>query len=534
MQFDYVVVGAGSAGCAIAARLSEDATPTVALIEAGGRGRNPWLHIPVGYFKTMHNPSVDWCYRTAPEPGLNGRRIEWPRGKVLGGSSALNGLLYVRGQPQDYDHWRQLGNPGWAWDDVLSYFKRSERQERGGNKLHGGDGPLAVSDMRAHRALCDKFIAAAVAAGIPANDDFNGTDQEGVGYYQLTMTNGLRCSSATAFLKPARRRPNLHIVTDAMTRRVILERGRAIGVEIERAGIVETVHAGREVVLAAGAIGSPQILQLSGLGPAELLRSHGIDVACDLPGVGENLQDHLQARAVYEVTEPTLNDEVNSLFGQMRIGIEFILKRTGPMTMGASQVGAFARTRPDCETPDIQFHIQPLSSQNPGHGLDRFSAFTTSVCQLRPESRGHVRITSADPNVHPAICANYLKAEVDRTTTIAGVRVGRRIAEASPLAEIVKDEREPGYAAETDDEILDWIRDRATTIYHPAGTCKMGQDDMAVVDARLRVHGVDGLRVADASIMPTITSGNTNAPAIMIGEKVADMVAQDARARSAA
>ena len=529
-----MVIGAGSAGCAIAARLSEDPSVTVGVIEAGGRDRNPWIHIPVGYFKTMHNPAVDWCYRTAPDPGLNGRSLEWPRGKVLGGSSALNGLLYIRGQRQDYDHWRQLGNPGWSWEDVLPYFKRSEAQERGADDLHGADGPLAVSDMRAHRVLCDKFIEAAVAAGIPRNDDFNGDAQEGVGYYQLTMKNGLRCSTATAYLKPARGRRNLSILTNALTRRIVLSRGRAAGVEIDRDGLRETVEASREVILAAGAIGSPQILQLSGIGPGALLQGLGIEVRCDLPGVGENLQDHLQARSVYEVTEPTLNDEVNSWFGQMRIGLEFMLKRTGPMTMGASQVGAFTRTRPELETPDIQFHIQPLSSQSPGHGLDPFSAFTTSVCQLRPESRGHVRITSPDPNRHPEILANYLATDLDRKVTIEGVRMGRRIARSSPLAEIVRDEREPGYRAETDDEILDWIRDRATTIYHPAGTCKMGQDKMAVVDERLRVRGVAGLRVADASIMPTITSGNTNAPAIMIGEKVAAMMAEDAKARSAA
>jgi choline dehydrogenase len=534
LQFDYVVIGAGSAGCAVAARLSEDPGVTVALIEAGGRAWNPWLHIPVGYFKTMHNPAVDWRYRTAPEPGLNGRRIEWPRGKVLGGSSALNGLLYVRGQPEDYDHWRQLGNAGWSWADVLPVFRQGERQERGADALHGGDGPLAVSDMRAHRPLCDRFIEAAEAAGIPRNDDFNGPDQEGVGYFQLTMAKGLRCSAATAYLGPARRRANLEIVTSALTRRIRFDGRRATGVEIERGGQTETVEARREIVLAAGAIGSPQILQLSGVGPGELLAAHGIAPVHALPGVGENLQDHLQARSVHEVTEPTLNDEVNSFFGRMRIGLDFVLRRRGPMTMGASQVGAFARTSPDCATPDIQFHIQPLSSQSPGHGLDPFSAFTVSVCQLRPESRGHVRIISADPREHPEILANYLDTETDRRVMVAGVRVGRKIAEAPPLAPILKGEREPGPEVTTNDEILDWIRRRATTIYHPAGTCRMGSDGMAVVDARLRVHGIEGLRVADASIMPTITSGNTNAPAIMIGEKAAMMILEDARARQAA
>jgi choline dehydrogenase len=534
LEFDYVVIGAGSAGCAVAARLSEDAGTTVALIEAGGRAWNPWLHVPVGYFKTMHNPAVDWCYKTAPEPGLNNRRLEWPRGKVLGGSSALNGLIYIRGQAEDYDHWRQLGNSGWGWDDVLPYFKMSEGQERGSDALHGDEGPLAVSDMRAHRSLCDKFIAAAEAAGIPRNDDFNGPEQEGVGYFQLTMRNGLRCSSATAYLKSARRRPNLRILTHALTRRLILSGGRATGVEIERGGLTETVSARCEIVLCAGAIGSPQILQLSGIGPGELLRGHGIVPAADLAGVGENLQDHLLARSVYEVTEPTLNDEVNRLTGRLRIGLDFVLRRRGPMTMGASQVGAFARTRPDAATPDIQFHIQPLSSRTPGHGLDPYSAFTSSVCQLRPESRGHVRIASPDPRAHPTILADYLATETDRQTMVEGVRVSRRIAAAEPLASIVKRELEPGAEAETDADILGWIRDRATTIYHPAGTCRMGEGKMAVVDERLRVHGVAGLRVADASIMPTIVSGNTNAPAIMIGEKAAAMIREDARAGAGA
>jgi choline dehydrogenase len=446
----------------------------------------------------------------------------------------LNGLLYIRGQAEDFDHWRQLGNAGWGWADVLPLFKLSERQERGADDLHGDNGPLAVSDMRAHRDLCDRFIDAAIAAGIPRNDDFNGPEQEGVGYFQLTMRNGLRCSSATAYLKPARRRPNLKVLTNALTRRILFSGKVAIGVEIERAGLPESVTARNEVVLAAGAIGSPQILQLSGIGPGKVLAAQGIAPVCDLPGVGGNLQDHLQARAVYEVTEPTLNDEVNSLIGRMKIGMDFVFRRRGPMTMGASQVGAFARTRPDCATPDIQFHIQPLSSQAPGHGLDNFSAFTTSVCQLRPESRGHVHISSPDPRAHPEIFANYLATETDRQTMVDGVRIGRRIAEAAPLATILKGELEPGSEAASDEEILDWIRARATTIYHPVGTCRMGQDDLAVVDERLRVRGIEGLRVADASIMPTITSGNTNAPAIMIGEKVAVMIREDARSRMAA
>ncbi len=529
MQFDYVVVGAGSAGCAVAARLSEDPGCRVALVEAGGRAWNPWLHVPVGYFKTMHHPGLDWRYRTSPDAGLNGRSIEWPRGKVLGGSSALNGLLYLRGQPGDYDHWRQLGAEGWGWEDVLPLFLRSERQERGESEWHGASGPLHVSDARCRRPVCDRFIEAAGAVGIPPNDDFNGPEQEGIGYFQLTTRNGLRCSAAAAYLGPARRRPNLQIVTRADALRVRFEGGRATAVEVDRQGSAETLGAAGEVILSAGAIGSPQLLQLSGVGPADLLRERGIEVVRDLPDVGENLQDHLQARAVYEVSEPTLNDEVNSLIGRMAIGLEFLLRRSGPLTMGASQVGAFVRVLPESASPDLQFHMQPLSSGSPGHGLDPFSAFTASVCQLRPESRGQVRIRSPNPADHPDILPNYLEAEVDRRTVVAGVRLAQRIAATPPLSDIVIREREPGPACESDDEILEWVRDRAQTIYHPVGTCRMGGDDASVVDARLRVRGVAGLRVADASVMPTITSGNTNAPAIMIGEKAAEMILEDRR-----
>lgn len=530
-QYDYIVVGAGSAGCVLANRLSARPEIRVLLLEAGGRDSNPWLHIPVGYFKTMHNPRTDWCYKTEADPGLNGRRIAWPRGKVLGGCSAINGLLYVRGQPQDYDHWRQLGNPGWAWDDVLPYFKRSEDQERGASDLHGTGGPLAVSNMRIRREICDAYVRAAEELGIPARDDFNGLEQEGAGYFQLTARNGLRCSAATAFLKPARRRPNLTVVTGALAHRVVLQGRRAVGVTYEVERQVVTAGARREVILAAGAISSPHLLELSGIGRGAVLQGLGIDVAHALPGVGENLQDHLQARAIYRCPRPiTLNDEVNTWWRKILIGVEYALFRTGPMSMGASQLAIFARTRRELETPDVQFHIQPLSSDSPGEGLHRYSAFTASVCQLRPESRGRILPKSPDPNAYPGIHANYLATPTDQATLVAGMKLSRRLAETAALSPYVAEELRPGPAVRTDAELLDHARNTGATIYHPVGTCRMGSDDLAVVDARLRVHGVGGLRVVDGSVMPTLTSGNTNAPIIMIAEKASDMILEEAKA----
>ncbi len=529
--YDYVIVGAGSAGCVLANRLSADPAVRVLLVEAGGKDRNPWLHIPVGYFKTMHNPKTDWCFVTEPDPGLNGRSIKWPRGKVLGGSSALNGLLYIRGQARDYDHWRQLGNSGWSFDDVLPYFKRAEDQERGADAFHGAGGPLKVSNMRIRRPLCDAFIEAAEQVGIPRNDDFNGASQEGAGYFQLTAHRGRRCSTARGYLRPIRGRKNLEVVTRALVHRVIIEDGRARALEYAWNGSVKRVAARREIVLAAGAIGSAQLLQLSGLGDGEALRKLGIEVQHHLPGVGTNLQDHLQIRAVYRTTKPiTLNDEVNNPLRKILMGIEYALFRTGPLTMGASQVAVFTSTRPELETPDIQFHVQPLSSDSPGEGLHKFSAFTSSVCQLRPESRGRICLKSPDPASYPAIHPNYLATEEDQRTAVAAMKVSRRICQAPALARLIRDELDPGPAIQTDEALLDHARNTATTIYHPVGTCRMGRDELAVVDERLRVHGVEGLRVADASIMPTIVSGNTNAPTIMIGEKASDMILEDARA----
>ncbi|MGI9423089.1 MAG: GMC family oxidoreductase [Hyphomicrobiaceae bacterium] len=526
-RFDFIIVGAGSAGCVLANRLSEDPRHRVLLIEAGGPDNNPWIHIPVGYFKTMHNPETDWRYRTEPDPGLDGRSLDWPRGKTLGGSSAINGLLYIRGHRTDFDHWRQLGNAGWSFEDVLPYFKRAEDQERGSDDYHGSDGPLGVSNMRIHREICDRFIEAAAAVGIPRNDDFNGAQQEGAGYFQLTARNGRRCSTAVGYLHPVRHRKNLTVATNAHVKRLSFNGRRADAVVLDQKGEEQSVHADREIIIAAGAIGSPQILMLSGIGPAEHLREHDITVTHDLAGVGQNLQDHLQIRMVFKTTKPiTLNDQLRNPLRKAAMGIEYALRRTGPLTMGASQVCAFVRTRPDLVAPDIQFHVQPLSADKPGEGTHRFSAFTTSTCQLRPESRGHIALKSSDPHSHPAIHPNYLATELDRWTAVEGIKVSRKIMAAQPMAPLVKEEHLPGGHLQSDDELHAAAREISQTIYHPVGTCKMGHDEHAVVDDQLRVHGIEGLRVVDASIMPTITSGNTNAPTIMIAEKASELIGQ--------
>jgi len=529
--YDYIVVGAGSAGCVLANRLSADPTKRVLLLEAGGRDWNPWIHVPVGYFKTMHNPHTDWCYKTEPDQGLKGRRLDWPRGKVLGGSSSINGLLYIRGQKEDYDHWRQLGNAGWSYEDVLPYFKHAEDQERGADDYHGAGGPLAVSDMRIRRALCDGFITAAGELGIPPNDDFNGAVQEGAGYFQLTARNGRRCSTAVGYLQPARKRPNLEVVTHALSERVIFAGRRAIGVAYRRKGSLREARCRGEVILAAGAIGSPQLLMLSGVGPGTHLQGFDIPVLHHLPGIGRNLQDHLQVRMVFATREPiTMNDQVHNPLRKMLMGLEYLLFRRGPLTMGASQVCVFARSGPEVATPDIQFHLQPLSADKPGEGLHRFSAFTSSTCQLRPESRGVIELRSPFAQDYPAIHPNYLATVKDQEVTVAGMRMSRAFAATRTLAPLIAEELTPGPGAQSDADLLEAARDISQTIYHPVGTCKMGSDAAAVVDTRLRVHGLEGLRVVDASIMPTLVSGNTNAPTVMIAEKASDMILADAKA----
>ncbi|AXC48632.1 choline dehydrogenase [Paracoccus suum] len=529
---DYIVVGAGSAGCVIANRLSADPGARVTLLEAGNRDSSPWIHVPVGYFRTMHNPAFDWCYETQPDAGLGGRSLHWPRGKVLGGSSSLNGLLYVRGQREDYDHWAQMGNRGWSWSEVGPIFEGLETFQRPDTaEGRGQQGELQVSDPALRREICERWITAAEANGYSYNPDYNGPVQEGVGHFQLTVNRGRRCSAAVAFLKPVRDRANLSVVTNAQVLRVVITNGRATGVEIRRPdGVTQILTARREVILSAGAIGSPQILMLSGVGDAAALAGHGITVQHHSPEVGRNLQDHLQARLVFKCREATLNDEVRSLVNKARIGLEYALFRTGPMTMAASLVFGFLKTRPDLATPDIQFHIQPWSADSPGEGVHPFSAFTQSVCQLRPESRGTITLASADPAEAPLIQPNYLATQTDRDTLVAGIEIARQIARTEPLASAISEAFRPTEDVQGYDEVLAWARQNSTTIYHPTGTCRMGPDEGAVVDPRLRVNGVHGLRVADCSIMPEIVSGNTNAPAMMIGAKLAQMVIEDHRA----
>jgi len=529
---DYVVIGAGSAGCAVAARLSEDPSVQVVLLEAGARDWNPWLHVPIGYAFTMFHPTLSWNLETEPEPELGGRRIPWPRGRVLGGSSAINGLLYVRGQQADYDHWRQLGCTGWSFEDVLPYFKRAEDQERGADALHGVGGPLAVSDLRDRNPLALAFIEAAVELGFPRNPDFNGPTQEGAGFYQVTARGGWRCSAAKAYLRPAAKRPNLAVVTGAHSTGLVMEGRRAAGVKVRRNGANLTVRARREVILCGGAIASPHLLLLSGIGPAAHLQEMGIPVVHDLPQVGRNLQDHFQARLAYRVNRPvSLNTRRHSLLGQFLMGAEFVLRRTGPLTVSAGTAGLFARVMPGSETPDVQYHFLPFSADKGMQTLHPFPGMTISACQLRPESRGTITLASPDPHAKALIRANYLSTETDRRCMIEGVKLARRLARTRAMSAWVEAEVIPGDAAATDEDILAFIRQTGGTIYHPSGTCRMGGDAESVVDPALRVRGIEGLRVADASIMPTVVSGNTNAACIMIGEKCADLVRADARQR---
>jgi choline dehydrogenase len=531
--FDYVVVGAGSAGCVLANRLSENGQYSVCLLEAGPPDRNLWIHVPIGYGKTMFHPVYNWGFYTDADPGMNGRKLYWPRGRTLGGSSSINGLIFVRGQREDYDAWAAAGNRGWSWDDCLPYFKKLEHNDAGESAARGVGGPLWASSIKARHELVDAFIAAANRLGVPRTDDFNTGNQEGVGYYQLTTRRGFRCSTAVAYLRPAKKRRNLHIRCNAHASKVLIENGRAVGVEFLHNGARHTVRAGREVLLTAGALQSPQLLHLSGIGPVDLLQQFGIPVVKEAPGVGENLQDHLQIRSIYEVAKPiTTNDQLRTLWGQARIGLQYMLTRTGPLSIGINQGGLFCRVVPESgNVPDIQFHFATLSADMAGAKVHPFSGCTYSICQLRPESRGYVRIKSIDPLDAPSMQPNYLSTDLDRRTVVAGVKFTRAIASTEPMASLMKREVKPGPDAVTDEDILQFCRKNGQTIFHPSGTAKMGtkDDPMAVVDERLRVYGVRSLRVVDCSIMPTLVSGNTNVPIVMVAEKAADMILDDAR-----
>lgn len=544
LQFDYVIVGAGTAGCLLANRLSADASKRVLLLEAGGRDNYHWIHIPVGYLYCIGNPRTDWLYQTEPDAGLNGRRLRYPRGKVLGGCSSINGMIYMRGQSRDYDLWARLTrDDAWRWEVCLPFFKLHEDHWRldqpdpgnpGFRQLHGHGGEWRVERQRLRWEVLDAFAQAAQQAGIPATDDFNRGTNEGVGYFEVNQRRGWRWNTTKAFLRPALRRPNLTVWTHAQASRLLLERrpdGRwhARGVEVHTRHGVQQVQAAREVLLTAGAIGTPQLLQLSGIGPGAWLCDHGIELRHELPGVGENLQDHLQIRAVFSVQGvTTLNTLANSLWGRLRIGLEYAFKRSGPMSMAPSQLGAFTRSSPAHDWPNVEYHVQPLSLEAFGEPLHRFDAFTASVCNLNPTSRGHVRIRSPRFEDAPRIAPNYLSTPEDRQVAADSLRLTRRIVAQPALAKYRPQEVKPGVQFQSDEELARLAGDIATTIFHPVGTCRMGtaDDPGAVVDARLRVRGVAGLRVVDASVMPTITSGNTNAPTLMIAERAAQWIAE--------
>ena len=527
--FDYIIVGAGSAGCVLANRLTASGKYRVLLLEAGPKDRSPWLHIPLGYGKLFNNRRLNWCYETEPQPECYGRRIIAPRGKVLGGSSSINGLIYIRGQADDFNHWRQMGNVGWSFDDVLPYFRRAEDNERGADALHGIGGPLAVSNMRDRHPLADAYVEAALQSGYSRNNDFNGPTQEGAGYYQTTTRNGRRCSTAVAYLKPIRRRANLAVISNALASRLLFDGRRAIGVEYCIGDQDYSARANAEVILASGTFNSPQLLQLSGLGPASLLNSFGIAVVADMPGVGEGLLDHFSSRLVFRCKERiTLNDVVYSWSSKVAAGLRYGLSRRGYLALAAISSGCFLRAHSSSATPDVQCSIALYSGDVAAGVLHQFSGVTGVCTLLRPESCGYVRIKCADPREAPAINPNYLAAAKDRETILSGVKAMRRIFQAPAMARYVAEEFEPGLECSDDDDVLDFIRRCGSTTYHPISTCRMGNDRTAVVDQRLRVRGFTGLRVVDASIMPGVISGNTNAATIMIGEKGAAMILEDA------
>lgn len=531
-DFDYIIIGAGTAGCVLANRLSEDPDKQVLLLEAGGKDDYFWIDIPVGYLYTIANPRTDWCYHTEPDDGLNGRSIGYARGKVLGGCSSINAMIYMRGQKSDYDHWAELGNSGWSWKEVLPVFKRSENYQHGANEFHGDSGELRVEERRVNWEILDAWRDAAAECGIPKIDEFNRGDNFGNAYFQMNQRSGRRWSASKAFLEPALSRPNLTVQTNAQVEKLLFanREGKPVAtgvmVNINQQKSINFMAHG-EVILSAGSIGSPQILQLSGIGPASLLQQHAIEVVHDLPGVGENLHDHLQVRSVYKVSNTvTLNQRANSMFGKAAMGLEYFLFKTGPLTMPPSQLGAFAKSDPGQDSANIEWHVQPLSLDKFGDPLHKFNAITPSVCNLRPTSRGHVRIKSGNWQDYPGIKLNYLSTEEDRKVAVAGLKFTRRIMAAEALKPYEPQEWKPGPELQSDEALEQAAGDLGTTIFHPVGTCKMGTDPESVVNNKLQVHGIDRLRVIDASIMPRITSGNTNAPTVMIAEQGSTFIKQ--------
>jgi len=525
LEFDFIVVGAGTAGCLLANRLSANGKYTVALLEAGGSDNYHWVHIPVGYLYCMGNKRTDWLYKTTKQKGLNGRELNYPRGKVMGGCSSINGMIYMRGQANDYDQWRQMGNEGWSWDDVLPYFKNMEDSYEGENKFHGSGGEWKVNQQRLSWEVLDSFKEATIEAGIPQVDDFNEGNNFGVSYFKVNQNDGLRWNTVKAFLKPVKNRKNLRVISKCEVSKIILKNKKAKGVKVFRNGKSEEIYVNREIILSSGSIGSPKILELSGIGNPNILSKLGIDTEVESKNIGENLQDHLQLRVIYELENAkTLNQKANSFIGKLGIGLEYALKRTGPMSMAPSQLGLFAMSDKSHETPNLQFHVQPLSLDKFGEPLHNFPGLTASVCNLNPQSRGNVHIVSKDYKIAPSIDPNYLSAEQDKIVAAQSIKLARKIISQPAMKKYNPKEYAPGIQFQSEDDLKKVAGDIGTTIFHPVGTCAMGTNVSSVTDSNLKVRGVEGLRIADASIMPTITSGNTNAPTLMIAEKASEMI----------